>query len=163
MTVRIGHGYDLHAFGEGQHVVLAGERIPHARGLVAHSDGDVVIHALCDALLGAAGLGDIGGLFPDHDPAHANRNSVEFLVAVLGRLAEDGLVPGNVDVTIIAEAPKLAPHMPAMRTGLARHLGLPERRVNLKATTHEGLGALGRAEGIAAHAVVLLLESRQGE
>lgn len=163
MKIRIGHGYDVHAFGSGDHVVLAGVKIPFERGLVAHSDGDVVIHALCDALLGAAGLGDIGGVFPDDDPKHAGQDSTEFLATVLERLAARKLAPGNADVTVIAQAPKLSAHIPAMRVGLARYLRLPEHSVNIKATTHEGLGALGRAEGIAAHAVVLLHESDEGE
>ena len=119
MNIRIGHGFDVHAFGPGAEVVLGGIRIPHDRGLVAHSDGDVVVHALCDALLGAAALGDIGQLFPDDDPANAARDSREFLAAVLGRLQQVALAPGNVDVTVIAEAPRLAAHIPAMRASLA--------------------------------------------
>lgn len=159
MTVLVGHGYDVHAFCDGDHVTLAGIRIPHSRGLRAHSDGDVVIHALCDAMLGAAGLGDIGGLFPDSDPANANRDSSEFLVEVQRLLEKESLGIGNLDVTIIAQAPRLADAMPSLKQNLARLLGIPEQRVNLKATTHERLGALGREEGIAAHAVVLLVES----
>ncbi len=163
MNIRIGHGFDVHAFGPGSELVLGGIKIPHDRGLVAHSDGDVVIHALCDALLGAAALGDIGKLFPDDDPANAARDSREFLAAVLDRLGELQLAPGNIDVTIIAEAPRLAGHMPAMRALLAEQLGIPESCTNIKATTHERLGALGRAEGIAAHAVVLLVGSEAGD
>ncbi len=154
--MRVGHGYDVHAFGPGDHVVLGGVRISHSCGLVAHSDGDVVMHALCDALLGAAGLPDIGSLFPDSDPAHAGKSSRHFLEEVLARIGEAGFRLRNADVTIIAQAPRLANSIGAMRANLADALQAAVADVNVKATTHEGLGALGRAEGIAAHAVVLL-------
>lgn len=154
--MRIGHGYDVHAFGEGDFVMLGGVRIAHARGLVAHSDGDVVIHSLCDALLGAAGLGDIGQLFPDTDARHAGENSRRFLQEVVKRIADAGMQAMNVDITIIAQEPKIAPHVTDMRERLAGDLQIGSGLVNIKATTHEGLGALGRAEGIAAHAVALL-------
>lgn len=154
--MRIGHGYDVHAFGAGEFVMLGGVRIGHTHGLVAHSDGDVVLHALCDALLGAAGMGDMGALFPDTDPAHAGRDSRDFIAAVMARLKAAQLDVVNVDVTIIAQRPRIAPHVASMREVVAAQLGVSEARANIKATTHEGLGALGRAEGIAAHAVVLL-------
>ena len=154
--MRIGQGYDAHRFAAGRRLVLAGVEIEHEFGLKAHSDGDVLIHALCDALLGAGGLGDIGGFFPDSDPAHADRDSTEFLVAVRQRLEAHGLGFCNADITVIAQVPKLAPHVPAMRERLAGLLATDASRVNVKATTAEGLGALGREEGIAAHAVVLL-------
>ncbi len=155
--MRIGHGFDVHALGPGDHVTLGGVRIPHTRGLQAHSDGDVLIHALCDALLGAAGLGDIGQLFPDTDARHAGRDSREFLDEVLRRLRQRELVVGNVDATIIAERPKLAKHIPEMRSRLAQQLQVAVDAVNIKATTHEKIGALGRGEGIAVHAVALLV------
>ncbi len=154
--MRVGHGYDVHALGQGDHVILGGVRIVHDHGLVAHSDGDVVIHALCDALLGAAGLADIGTLFPDSEAAHAGRNSRFFLEEVRRRIAKEGYCVQNADVTIIAQAPRLADSIGAMRANLADALQIKVGEVNVKATTHEGLGALGRAEGIAAHAVVLL-------
>ena len=156
MKLRIGHGYDVHAFGPGDHVTLGGLRIAHHQGFVAHSDGDVVIHALCDALLGAAGMRDIGHLFPDTDDRHAGQQSCNFLDVVVAKIGEAGLRLGNADVTIIAQQPKISTHIMAMRSLLARHLAVSEAMINIKATTHEGLGALGRAEGIAAHAVVLL-------
>lgn len=156
MKLRIGHGYDVHAFGPGDFVTLGGIRVPHDQGIVAHSDGDVVIHALCDALLGAAGMGDIGNLFPDTDARNANANSCDFLDEVIRRVHAAGLRLCNADVSIIAQSPKLAKHIAAMRALLARHMQIGEAMINIKATTHEGLGALGRAEGIAAHAVVLL-------
>ncbi len=155
--MRIGHGYDVHALGPGDHVMLGGVRIAHDHGLVAHSDGDVVIHALCDALLGAAGLADIGSLFPDSDPAHANRNSRFFLEEVGRRVGEAGYRLQNADISIIAQAPRLAGSIGAMRANLADALQVSAADINVKATTHEGIGALGRGEGIAAHAVVLLV------
>lgn len=151
--MRVGNGFDVHAFGPGDAVVIGGVRIPHTHGLRAHSDGDVALHALCDALLGAAGLGDIGQLFPDSDPAWAGADSRGLLRRVVARLAEQGLAPANADLTVIAEAPRLAPHVPLMRTRVAEDLGLPVERVNIKATTSEGLGFVGRREGIAALAV----------
>ena len=154
--MRIGHGYDAHRFTTGRELVLGGVRIPHARGLAAHSDGDVLIHALCDALLGAAALGDIGSHFPDSDARHAGRDSRDFLRAVHALLQEKGLRVLNVDITLLAEEPKLAPQLPAIRECLAGILELAPDRVGLKATTTEGMGFIGRREGIAVHAVALL-------
>lgn len=157
--MRIGHGYDVHRFGPGDSVVLGGVRIPHERGLVAHSDGDVLLHAACDALLGAAGLGDIGRHFPDSEPANANIDSRLLLRRVLVLLGEGGWAVANLDATLVLEAPRVAAFVPAMRENLALDLAVPVARVNVKATTTEGLGFAGRREGIAAHVVVLLRES----
>ncbi|HEX8782401.1 MAG TPA: 2-C-methyl-D-erythritol 2,4-cyclodiphosphate synthase, partial [Steroidobacteraceae bacterium] len=157
--MRIGSGFDVHAFGPGDFLMLGGVRIPHSRGVVAHSDGDVVLHALCDALLGAGGLGDIGQHFSDTDPRWRGADSRRFAAAVLAMLRERGLEVVNADVTVLAQSPKIAPHREAMRQEIARLLGIGEACVNIKATTTEGLGFLGRAEGIAAQAVVLLGES----
>jgi 2-C-methyl-D-erythritol 2,4-cyclodiphosphate synthase len=154
--MRIGCGIDVHAFGPGDFVMLGGVRIAHTRGVVAHSDGDVVLHALCDALLGAAGLGDIGQHFSDADPRWRGADSARFVAEVLAMLRGRGLAVANADLTVIAQAPKIAPHRAAMRRQIARLLALEEERVNIKATTTEGLGFLGRVEGIAAQAVVLL-------
>ncbi len=156
--MRIGHGYDVHAFKDGRRLVLGGVEIAHAKGLAAHSDGDVLIHALCDALLGAAALGDIGRHFPDNDPAYAGIDSRVLLRRVVELLSERNLSVGNVDVTVVAQAPKLAPHIEAMRANLAADLQVDAGRVNVKATTTEQLGFAGREEGIAAHAVALLVE-----
>jgi len=155
--MRIGHGFDVHAFGSGDHVILGGEKIAHSAGLVAHSDGDVVLHALCDALLGAAGLGDIGGHFPDTDTAYAGADSRVLLRQVVTLLHSHQWQPVNVDITIIAQKPKLAPHSEAMRANIASDLGIKHQVVNIKATTTEGLGYIGREEGIACHAVTLLM------
>lgn len=157
--MRIGHGFDVHAFGPGDVVTLGGVRIAHSRGLIAHSDGDVVLHALCDALLGAAGLGDIGHHFPDTDPRWRGADSRDLLRRVLALITSAGLSPGNVDVTVLAQAPRIAPHVTAMREHIAADLGIPVARVNVKATTTEGLGFVGRREGIAVHAVALLQEA----
>lgn len=154
--MRIGHGFDVHAFGPGDHVVLGGERIPHDRGLVAHSDGDVVLHALCDALLGAAALGDIGGHFPDTDPGFAGADSRHLLREVRALLAGQNWLVGNVDLTVVAQRPKMAPHVDAMRGHIASDLQIDITGVSVKATTTEQLGYIGRGEGIACHAVVLL-------
>ena len=154
--MRIGHGYDVHRFGAGDHLMLGGVRIPFDRGFVAHSDGDVAIHALCDALLGAAGLGDIGHHFPDDRAEFEGIDSRVLLRRVVARLADRGHGIGNVDLTIIAQAPRMAPHIDAMRANLASDLGVGEGRVNVKATTTEGLGFCGRGEGVAVHAVCLL-------
>ncbi len=151
--IRVGHGFDVHAFTAGDHLMLGGVRIPHDRAFAAHSDGDVLIHAVCDALLGAAGLGDIGRHFPDTDPAFAGADSRRLLEKVLDKLRADGFAVVNMDATIIAQAPKLAPHIDAMRDNLAALLDAP---VNVKATTTERLGYAGREEGIAVHAVVLI-------
>ena len=156
MTFRIGHGFDVHRFGEGDHVVLGGVKIPHDHGLVAHSDGDVAIHALCDALLGAAALGDIGRHFPDTDERFSGIDSRNLLRHVVTLLAGKKLSPSNIDLTIVAQAPRLAMHIDAMCQRLSEDLGLPLDDINVKATTTEKLGYAGRKEGIAAHAVVLL-------
>ena len=156
--MRVGCGIDVHAFGPGDFVMLGGVRIPHARGLVAHSDGDVVLHALCDALLGAAGLGDIGQHFSDSDPQWRGADSRGFVTRVLAMVHAAGLAVVNADITVLAQVPRIAPQRLAMRAQVAQLLGIAETRVSIKATTTEGLGFLGRAEGIAAQAVVLLTE-----
>lgn len=153
---RIGHGYDVHAFTGGDGFVLGGVRIADSRALVAHSDGDVLIHALCDALLGALGQGDIGRLYSDRDPQNRDRDSREFLRDVAERMVAAGYRLGNADVTIIAQAPKMAPHVDAMRVVLAQDLSCQTQQINVKATTTEGLGYIGREQGIAVAAVVLL-------
>lgn len=154
----IGQGFDVHAFAPGRPLILCGVTVPHDQGLAAHSDGDVAIHALCDALLGAAGLDDIGHHFPDTDQAYAGIDSRILLQRVMTSLGGLGLAVHNADVTIIAQRPKLAPHIAAMRGLLAADLGCAPARVNVKATTTEHLGFTGRGEGIAALAVVLLNE-----
>jgi 2-C-methyl-D-erythritol 2,4-cyclodiphosphate synthase len=154
--MRIGHGFDAHRFGEGDHVVLGGVRIAHERGLAAHSDGDVLLHALCDALLGAAGLGDIGRHFPDSDERFAGVDSRELLRHVVSLLDERGLGVVNVDLTAVAQAPRLGAHIDTMRARIAEDLGVDPGQVNVKATTTERMGFTGRGEGIAAHAVALL-------
>ena len=157
MAIRIGQGFDVHAFGEGDHVMLGGVRISHTRGLLAHSDGDVVIHALCDALLGALALGDIGRHFPPSDPRWKGADSRSFLRHCHALLHERGWRTGNADVTVICEGPKIGPHAPAMRALLAADLQVDIDAISVKATTSEGLGFTGRGEGIAAQAVCLLL------
>ncbi len=154
--MRIGHGFDVHAFTDGDHIVLGGVRIPHSHAFAAHSDGDVLIHALCDALLGAAALGDIGRHFPDTDAEFENIDSRILLRRVVALLHERGYRLVNADMTIIAQAPKLAPHIEAMCGNLAIELQADPDQVNVKATTTEKLGFAGRKEGIAVHAVVLL-------
>ena len=154
--IRIGHGYDVHACGEGDHVMLAGVRIPNDVGLVAHSDGDVALHALCDALLGAAGLGDIGRHFPDTDDAFRGADSRGLLRDVVSQLAQAGWTVGNVDLTVVAQRPRLSDHIEQMRDVVAQDLGVEWDCVNIKATTTERLGFVGREEGIAAHAVALI-------
>ena len=155
--MRIGQGYDVHAFGDGDHVVLGGVRIAHSRGIVAHSDGDVVIHALCDAILGALALGDIGRHFPPSDARWRNANSRLFLRHCAALTRSGGFVLGNADVTVICEQPKIAPHADAMQANLAADLGCAPNQISIKATTSEKLGFTGRGEGIAAQAVALLL------
>ncbi|MDP9013937.1 MAG: 2-C-methyl-D-erythritol 4-phosphate cytidylyltransferase [Pseudomonadota bacterium] len=154
--MRIGQGFDVHAFGAGDHVVLAGVRIDYPRGVVAHSDGDVVIHALCDAVLGALGDGDIGQHFPDSDPRYRGADSRVFLREVTARMRAAGMTLVNADVTVLAEAPRVAKHRSAMAQNLAADLGVPAERINIKATTTERLGFIGRGEGLAASAAVLL-------
>ena len=154
--MRIGHGYDVHRFGEGAGVVIGGVQIPHDRAVQAHSDGDVLIHALCDALLGAIGQGDIGRHFPDTDAANADIDSRVLLRRVVQLVHDAGWIVANMDATIVAQAPKMAPHIAAMCSRLAADLQVGNAQVNVKATTTEKLGFAGREEGIAAHAVVLL-------
>ncbi|HTU68529.1 MAG TPA: 2-C-methyl-D-erythritol 2,4-cyclodiphosphate synthase [Steroidobacteraceae bacterium] len=154
--MRIGSGFDVHAYGPGDSVVLGGIRIPHTRGVVAHSDGDVVLHALCDAMLGAAGLGDIGLHFPDSDPMWKGAESRRFVAAVLDMLAVRKLKVGNADITLLAQLPRVSPYRLEIRRSLAQMLGVTENQVNIKATTTEHLGFIGRNEGLAAQAVVLL-------
>lgn len=154
--MRIGHGFDAHRFCAGDAVVIGGIRIPHTQAMLAHSDGDVLIHAICDALLGALGLGDIGRHFPDTDAAFKDIDSTLLLSQVMQQVTQQGMQLANLDATIIAQAPKLAPYIDAMRTKLAGLLQATPAQVNIKATTTEKMGYTGRGEGIAAHAVVLL-------
>ena len=154
--MRIGHGYDVHRLTEGRKLILGGVEVPHTLGLLGHSDADVLTHAVMDALLGAAALGDIGRHFPDTDPAYAGADSLALLDHVVALLAEKGWRVGNVDATILAQKPKLAPHIPQMRDNLAQHMGVEPEQVNVKATTEEKLGFTGAEQGIAAHAVCLL-------
>lgn len=156
--MRIGHGYDVHRLTEGRKLILGGVEIPFEKGLLGHSDADVLSHAVMDALLGAAALGDIGQLFPDSDPAYEGADSLLLLRKVADVLAEHGYAVGNVDATVLAQRPKLAPHIPEMRERLAAAMGVEPGRVSVKATTEEGLGFTGAGEGIAAHAVSLLNE-----
>jgi 2-C-methyl-D-erythritol 2,4-cyclodiphosphate synthase len=159
MEIRIGHGFDVHAFGDGDHVMLGGVRVPHARGVLAHSDGDVAIHALCDAMLGALALGDIGRHFPPSDARWKGADSLVFLRHCDGLLRERGWRVGNADVTIVGEAPRVGPHVEAMRAALAGALDAPVDAVSVKATTTERLGFTGRGEGLAAYAVCLLVRA----
>ncbi len=154
--MRIGHGYDVHRLVEGRRLILGGVEIPWEKGLLGHSDADVLTHALMDALLGAAALGDIGKLFPDKDPAYEGADSVELLRKVTALLREQGYRIANVDCTVIAQRPRLAPHIPGMRRRLAEAMELETDRVSVKATTEEGLGFTGEGLGIAAHAVALI-------
>ncbi len=154
--MRIGQGYDVHRFAPGRPLILGGVHIAHDRGLAAHSDGDVLIHALCDALLGAAGLGDIGRHFPDSEAEFENIDSRILLRRVVKSLQEAGFRVENVDTTLVAQTPKLSPYIESMRQRLASDLQIDAGRVNIKATTTEGLGFSGRAEGIASYAVALL-------
>lgn len=157
--MRIGSGIDVHAFGPGDFVMLGGVRVPHTQGVLAHSDGDVVLHALCDALLGAAGLGDIGQHFRDTDPQWKGADSKSFVRSVMNMLLIRKLRVGNADITVLAEAPKVGPVRDEIRRQVAQLLEVSEEHVNVKATTTEKLGFLGRKEGIAAQAVVLLLNA----
>ena len=157
LNIRIGQGFDVHAFGEGDHLMLGGVRVAHDRGIVAHSDGDVVIHALCDAMLGALALGDIGKHFPPSDPQWKDADSRAFLRHCNELLKQRGWRVGNADVTVICELPKIGPHAHAMRALLASDLDIDINDVSIKATTSEKLGFTGRGEGIAAQAVVLLV------
>lgn len=159
MIIRVGHGFDAHRLESDRALIIGGVSIPYERGLAGHSDADVLIHALCDALLGAAGLGDIGQHFPSHDQAHAGRDSREFLRVVVGLLDKAGYRPVNVDCTIIAEVPRMAPFLPEIRLILASALLISPGGINVKATTTDGMGYAGRGEGIAAHAVVLISDA----
>ena len=154
--LRIGHGYDVHAFKVGDHIVLGGVSIPHNKAIQAHSDGDVLLHAVCDALLGALALGDIGQHFPDTDARYKGINSRALVRQVMQLVGKQGYTVSNLDITIIAQAPKMAVHTLAMRSNLAADLAVDISRINVKATTTEGLGFIGREEGIAVHAVVLV-------
>lgn len=156
--IRIGHGYDVHRLVEGRKLILGGVEIPHALGLLGHSDADVLLHAVCDALLGAAGLGDIGKHFPDSDPAYKGIDSTLLLKHCGKLLAENGYTVGNIDATVIAQKPKLASHIPTMAENIAACLGIKAEQVNVKATTEEHLGFSGREEGIASHAVALIIK-----
>ena len=158
MTMRIGHGYDVHRLVEGRDCIIGGVHIPHDRGLLGHSDADVLLHAIMDAVLGALGEGDIGRHFPDTDPAYAGADSLLLTRHVATILHERGYVLGNVDATVIAQAPKLAPHIPAMRAHIAEAFGVEVEAINVKATTEEKLGFTGRGEGISTHAVTLLFK-----
>jgi len=157
MNVRIGQGYDVHAFGPGDFVMLGGVRVPHDRGVIAHSDGDVVLHALCDALLGALALGDIGKHFPPSDPRWQGADSRMFVRQCNAMIAEHGWTLGNADITVVCERPRIGPHASAMRGLIAADLGVAVDAISVKATTTEQLGFTGRAEGIAAQAVCLLV------
>jgi 2-C-methyl-D-erythritol 2,4-cyclodiphosphate synthase len=156
--MRIGIGYDIHRFQEGRPLVLGGLTLPGETGLSGHSDADVLLHAVIDSLLGAAGLGDIGQRYPPDDPAYAGADSRRLLAEVIAAVEGAGYRPGSVDATVIAERPKLGPHLPQMREAIAEAVGLDAARVNVKATTNEGIGAIGRGEGIAAIAVALVSE-----
>ena len=154
--MRVGMGYDVHRLVEGRKLIIGGVEIPWGKGLLGHSDADVLLHAVSDALLGAAGLGDIGTHFPDSDPAYAGADSLKLLEHVAKLLGERGFSIKNVDATVLAQKPKLAPHIPRMRENLARAMGVGPEQVNVKATTEEGLGFTGSGEGMAAHAVCLI-------
>lgn len=160
LDLRIGHGFDLHRLEAGEGVTLGGVFIPCAYHVIAHSDGDAAIHALCDALLGAIGRGDIGEWFPDDNPSFAGADSCELLKTIMRAVTDAGYAVVNVDLTVIAQTPKLAPHKVDMVAALAPLLGVSTDRVNLKATTHEGVDAIGRKEALSAHAVVLLAPFR---
>ena len=161
--MRIGHGFDIHAFGPGSHVILGGVKIPHTHSLIAHSDGDVVIHSLVDAIFGALCLGDIGSHFPDTDSANKDLNSRMFLRYAADMMISNNYALGNVDVTVIAESPILAPHILSMRECLSMDLSANLEKINIKATTAEKLGFIGRGEGIGCHSVVLLAPRQSSE
>ena len=158
--IRIGHGYDVHKLVEGRKLILGGVDIPHETGLLGHSDADVVVHAVMDAMLGALALGDIGKHFPDTDPVYSGADSIMLLKRVTEIIAEKGYSIGNIDSTIICQAPKLAPHIDTMRTNIAEAIGCDISQVSVKATTEEKLGFTGAKEGISAHAVCVLLRKR---
>lgn len=154
--MRIGHGYDVHRFTDGEFIVIGGVKIPYTKSLLAHSDGDVLAHAIADSLLGAAGQRDIGYFFPDTDNAYKNVDSMLLLSKVMEILSENGYTVENIDSTIVAQAPKMMPHIPQMRENIAKALGISVDRINVKATTEEKLGFTGRLEGISSHSVCLL-------
>jgi 2-C-methyl-D-erythritol 2,4-cyclodiphosphate synthase len=156
MTIRIGHGYDVHRLVEGRKLILGGVAIPFTRGLDGHSDADVLLHALCDALLGTLSLGDLGIHFPDTDPRYKDSDSLDLLTRVLNMVKEKGFYIGNIDATIVAEQPKISGYIDQMKDTIAHTTGIDREQISIKATTTEGLGFLGRGEGIAAHAVVLV-------
>ncbi len=160
--IRVGTGYDVHAFADDRPCVLGGVTIPHERGLLGHSDADVLSHAIGDALLGAAALGDIGIHFPDNDERYRDISSLVLLQRIVDALGESGYTVSNVDATVVAERPKLSPFVPLMRSRIGAALGLPDDRVSIKATTSERLGFIGREEGIAVHAVVLIRSEAGG-
>ena len=157
LPFRIGHGFDVHAFEAGDHIVMAGVLIPYEKQFKAHSDGDVLLHAVCDALLGAAALGDIGQHFPDTDAQYKNIDSRQLLRHVISLLADNHYVLGNIDITIVAQAPKMSVHIAQMRENLASDFAVSTQQINIKATTTEKLGYTGREEGISVHAVALIL------
>jgi len=161
--IRIGHGFDVHKFGGQGPITIGGVKIPYLQGLIAHSDGDVALHALCDALLGALALGDIGRLFPDNDPNYAGIDSRKLVAEVFKKVKNRGYQIANIDLTIVAQAPKMAPFIDDMRLQIASLLETQSHNVNVKATTTEKLGCIGRAEGIATHAVVLLIQKNNEE
>lgn len=158
--MRVGMGYDVHKLTENRKLILGGVEIPWEKGLLGHSDADVLIHAVMDALLGAAALGDIGKHFPDTDPAYKGISSIKLLKHVAALLEQNGYEVGNIDATVIAQKPKMAPHIPQMRKNMAEALGISESQINVKATTEEGLGFTGRGEGIASQAICLLTEKQ---
>lgn len=160
MQFRVGHGYDVHKWGSDKPLLLGGVKVPSSRGLIAHSDGDVVLHAITDAVLGAVALGDIGRHFPDNDPRFANADSMMLLAHAVELAKSEGYRVVNLDVTIVAQAPKMSPHIEAMRHAIADKLAIPMNAVNVKATTTEQLGFVGREEGLACHCVVLMQAER---
>lgn len=160
--MRIGHGYDVHRFGDGDSIVIGGVRIPYIKGLIAHSDGDVLVHAIADSLLGAAAEHDIGYHFPDNDDKYKNADSMKLLATVNNIIKEKGYSIENIDCTVIAQMPKMAPYIEDMRLNIAKTLGVCIDRVNVKATTEEKLGFTGRGEGIAAHSVCLIRKKERG-
>lgn len=158
--MRIGHGYDVHRLVEGRRLIVGGVEIPHSMGLLGHSDADVLLHAIADAILGAAALGDIGGMFPDTDEKWKDADSLELLKAVVDRVNKEGYTIGNIDSTVIAQQPKMKPYISQMRNNIANACGVDVSQISVKATTEEGLGFSGRQEGISAHAVCLLFEKQ---
>lgn len=162
-NIRIGHGYDVHRLTEGRKLIIGGVEIPHRLGLLGHSDADVLTHAVMDAMLGALALGDIGKHFPDTDPQYAGADSIQLLAHVRRMIQEQGWTLGNLDATILAQAPKLAPHIPEMRRRISETLGCEIDQVSIKATTEEKLGFTGQEQGIAAHCVVLLVKDSKSE